>query len=85
MNPTQPAFRRIMTGHDPAHLPTDFMFQLSREETQSLLFQNARAKGWGGRRTPPYAFTEQGVSMFSSVLNSERAIRAVLEAISDGP
>src|SRR5438552_19079012 len=52
--------------------PEDFMFQLSREETQSLLLQNARAKGRGGRRTPPYAFTEQGV--LSSVLNSERTI-----------
>jgi hypothetical protein len=54
--------------------PEDFMFQLSRKEAQSLLLQNARAKGRGGRRTPPYAFTEQGVSMLSSVLNSERAI-----------
>src|SRR5438876_5633772 len=56
------------------NLKRDFMFQLSREETQCLLLQNARAKGRGGRRTPPYAFTEQGVSMLSSVLNSERAI-----------
>ena len=55
--------------------PQDFMFQLSQEETQSLLLQNARAKGPGGRRTPPYAFTEQGVAMLSSVLNSERAIK----------
>jgi hypothetical protein len=54
--------------------PEDFMFQLSREETRTLLLQNARAKGRGGRRTPPYAFTEQGVAMLSSVLNSERAI-----------
>jgi hypothetical protein len=54
--------------------PLDFMFQLSRQEAQSLLLQNARAKGRGGRRTPPYAFTEQGVAMLSSVLNSERAI-----------
>ena len=54
--------------------PEDFMFQLSREEARSLLLQNARAKGRGGRRTPPYAFTEQGVAMLSSVLNSERAI-----------
>jgi hypothetical protein len=52
----------------------DFMFQLSREEAQSLLLQNARAKGRVGRRIPPYAFTEQGVAMLSSVLNSERAI-----------
>ena len=54
--------------------PEDFMFQLSPKEAQSLLLQNARAKGRGGRRTPPYAFTEQGVAMLSSVLNSERAI-----------
>jgi len=50
------------------------MFQLSREEAKSLPLQNARAKRRGGRRTPPYAFTEQGVAMLSSVLNSERAI-----------
>src|SRR5262245_14349696 len=54
--------------------PSDFMFQLSRQETESLILQNARAKGRGGRRTPPYAFTEQGVAMLSSVLNSERAV-----------
>src|SRR6185369_10252195 len=54
--------------------PGDFMFQLSRQETETLILQNARAKGRGGRRTPPYAFTEQGVAMLSSVLNSERAI-----------
>jgi hypothetical protein len=54
--------------------PGDFMFQLNRQETESLILQNARAKGRGGRRTPPYAFTEQGVAMLSSVLNSERAI-----------
>src|SRR5436309_6319655 len=51
------------------------MFQLNREETQALLLQNARAKGRGGRRTPPYAFTEQGVAMLSTVLNSDRAIQ----------
>ena len=51
--------------------PEDFMFQLSAEETKSLLLQTARAKGRGGRQTPPYAFTEQGVAMLSSVLRSE--------------
>ena len=51
------------------------MFQLSAEETQSLLLQIARAKGRGGRQTPPYAFTEQGVAMLSSVLRSERAVQ----------
>jgi ORF6N domain len=52
--------------------PQDFMFQLSREEADNLTFQNGIAS-WGGRRTPPYAFTEQGVAMLSSVLRSERA------------
>ncbi|MFQ5739798.1 MAG: ORF6N domain-containing protein [Acidobacteriota bacterium] len=53
--------------------PEDFMFQLSAEEAKSLLLQFAISKGRGGRRTPPYAFTEQGVAMLSSVLKSERA------------
>ena len=56
--------------------PRDFMFQLTKEESASLLLQSARAKrGHGGRRTPPYAFTELGVAMLSSVLNSERAVQ----------
>jgi hypothetical protein len=54
--------------------PEDFMFQLSAEERASLILQSARAKGRGGRRTPPYAFTEQGVAMLSSVLKSQRAV-----------
>ena len=64
----------LAVRRNPKRFPQDFMFQLGRQETQSLLLQNARAKGRGGRRTPPYAFTEQGVAMLSSVLNSERAI-----------
>lgn len=56
--------------------PTDFMFQLNKKETQFLTSQFAISKkGRGGRRTFPYAFTEQGVAMLSSVLNSERAIQ----------
>ena len=55
--------------------PSDFMFQLSKKEAESLTSQFAISKkGRGGRRTLPYAFTEQGVAMLSSVLNSERAI-----------
>jgi hypothetical protein len=64
----------LAVRRNPKRFPEDFMFQLTGQETQSLLLQNARAKGRGGRRTPPYAFTEQGVSMLSSVLNSERSI-----------
>jgi hypothetical protein len=56
--------------------PSDFMFQLTRQEHAALLLQFARAKtGRGGRRTPPYAFTELGVAMLSSVLNSDRAVQ----------
>src|SRR6266568_2909083 len=55
--------------------PADFMFQLSAEEAKSLIFQFGISKGRGGRRHFPYAFTEQGVAMLSSVLNSERAVK----------
>jgi hypothetical protein len=54
--------------------PEDFMFQLNTRAAKSLLLQSARAKGRGGRRTPPHAFTEQGVAMLSSVLKSQRAV-----------
>jgi hypothetical protein len=53
--------------------PEDFVFKLTSTESESLLLQFARAKIRGGRRTAPYAFTEQGVAMLSSVLRSRRA------------
>lgn len=53
--------------------PPDFMFQLKEKEWANLKSQNATSS-WGGRRKPPYAFTEHGVLMLSSVLNSQRAI-----------
>ena len=65
--------------------PADFMFQLDADEWNSLRSQtvisNAGAVGVGrgGRRTAPYAFTEQGVAMLSSVLSSERAIAVNIE------
>ncbi len=52
--------------------PDDFMFQLTKHEFEILKSQNATSS-WGGRRTPPYAFTEHGVLMLSSVLKSKRA------------
>lgn len=56
--------------------PDDFMLQLSSTEMSNLIFQSGiSSSGHGGRRTPPYAFTEQGVAMLSSVLNSERAVQ----------
>jgi hypothetical protein len=56
--------------------PDDFMFQLSNQELAALRSQFVISNvGRGGRRTAPYAFTEQGVAMLSSVLNSPQAIR----------
>ena len=57
--------------------PPDFMFQLTEQELRDLRSQSVISKprlGRGGRRSPPYAFSEQGVAMLSSVLRSERAI-----------
>ena len=53
--------------------PGDFMLLLTRQEVTILRLQFATSS-YGGRRYLPYAFTEQGVAMLSSVLNSERAI-----------
>ena len=53
--------------------PEDFMFQLELDEFESLKFQFGRS-GWGGTRSFPYAFTEQGVAMLSGILHSDRAI-----------
>ncbi len=55
--------------------PEDFMFQVTSEEAEVLRCQTGISKpGRGGRRYLPYVFTEQGVAMLSSVLNSKRAI-----------
>jgi len=63
-----------------SRFPDDFMLQLTSEEVESLRSQNATSKrGRGGRRYAPYVFTEQGVAMLSTVLNSERAIQVNIE------
>ena len=55
--------------------PSDFMFQLSKEEWENLIFHfGISKKQHGGRRFMPYAFTEQGVAMLASVLDSKKAI-----------
>ena len=58
--------------------PADFMMQLTGEETEILRCQFGTSS-WGGRRYLPYAFTEQGVAMLSSVLQSKRAIQVNIE------
>ena len=60
--------------------PKDFMFTLSEKETQHLRSQNATSS-WGGNRRKPNAFTEQGVAMLSSILNSETAIEVNISII----
>ena len=58
--------------------PDDFMFQLTDKEFLNLRSQTVTSS-WGGRRSSPYAFTEQGVAMLSSVLRSEHAILVNIE------
>jgi hypothetical protein len=65
-----------------ARFPTDFMFQLTADEFESLRCQFGTSKaaaGRGGRRYAPYAFTEQGVAMLSGVLHSPRAVAVNVE------
>lgn len=60
--------------------PADFMFQLEAEEWEDLKSQN-EISSWGGRRKPPYVFTEHGVLMLSSVLNSKKAIAVNIQVV----
>ena len=60
--------------------PEDFMFMLTKEETESLRFQIETSKsGRGGRRYLPFVFTQEGVAMLSGILKSERAILVNIE------
>jgi len=58
-----------------SRFPVDFMFQLSSAEFKILKSQSVTSTWGGARRSRPYAFTEQGVAMLSSVLRSERAVQ----------
>jgi hypothetical protein len=63
-----------------SRFPKDFMLRLTAEEVSNLRSQSVISRSaHGGRRSAPYAFTEQGVAMLSSVLRSRRAIRANVE------
>jgi phage regulator Rha-like protein len=61
--------------------PEDFMFQLTKAEFDNLRYQSGTSSSWGGRRFPPYAFTQHGVTMLSSVLQSERAVQVNIEVV----
>ncbi|MGB3851600.1 MAG: ORF6N domain-containing protein [Tunicatimonas sp.] len=80
--PTRRLNEQVKRNQD--RFPDDFMFTLTTEEWQDLKSQNATstgvsAKSWGGRRTLPNAFTEHGVLMLSSVLNSQQAIKTNIQ------
>jgi hypothetical protein len=60
--------------------PDDFMFQLIKQEFDNLIFQIGTSS-WGGTRKLPYAFTEQGVAMLSSILHSDRAIMVNIQIV----
>ena len=75
------ATRTLVQGvkRNIGRFPADFMFQLTAREFRSLRSQIVISNNRGGRRTMPYAFTEEGVAMLSSVLRSPRAIRVNIE------
>ena len=70
--PTGVLIQAVKRNH--LRFPDDFVYQLTRHEVRNLRSQFV-ISSWGGRRYLPYVFTEQGVAMLSSVLNSERAIQ----------
>jgi hypothetical protein len=61
--------------------PKDFMFELTKQENQSLRSQNVTLKRGQHSKYLPFAFTEQGVAMLSSVLNSDRAIQVNIHPV----
>jgi hypothetical protein len=65
-------------GRNLDRFPEDFMFQLSKEEAENLRLQNG-VSSWGGRRYLPRVFTDYGILMLSSVLNSKRAIHVNIQ------
>jgi len=79
--PTKALIQAVKRNID--RFPLDFMFQMENQEVADLRSQivTSKAAGRGGRRYAPYAFTEQGVAMLSSVLNSSNAISINIEII----
>jgi len=69
------------TKRNIERFPDDFMFQLTEEEWENLRSQNATSRSWGGRRYPPYAFTEHGAVMLANVLKSDTAVNASIQVV----
>ena len=64
---------------NPNRFPKYFAFQLDDKEWESLKFQIGTSSSHGGRRTPPFVFTEQGVAMLSSVLQTDIAVKVSVQ------
>src|SRR3989338_5792242 len=73
---TEQLTRQVRRNID--RFPDDFLLQLTRAELKNLICHFGRSS-WGGTRKPPYAFTEYGTLMLSSVLNSQRAIQVNIQ------
>lgn len=71
---TETKYLKRSVRNNIKRFPADFMFEITKEEWESLRCKNCTSNNRGGTRYMPFAFTEQGVAMLSSVLNSDTAI-----------
>ena len=76
---TETKFINRALKRNPLRFPDTFVFELNEKEWDDLKFQIGTSSGHGGRRTLPNVFTEQGIAMLSSVLNTETAIQASIQ------
>ncbi|NOQ74906.1 MAG: ORF6N domain-containing protein [Crocinitomix sp.] len=74
-------YLKRQTKRNITRFPDDFMFELTKEEHETLRSQFGTLKQGGHSKYPPYVFTEQGISMLSSVLNSDIAINVNIQII----
>ena len=77
--PTKQLNRAVLRNRD--RFPDDFMFQLDKEEFENLRCQFGTSSEWGGRRYPPYAFTEHGAIQASNVVRSKEAVKMSLYVV----
>jgi len=77
--PTKQLNRAVLRNRD--RFPDDFMFQLDKEEFENLRCQFGTSSEWGGRRYPPYAFTEHGAIQASNVVRSKQAVKMSLYVV----
>ena len=79
--PTKALIQAVRRNRE--RFPSDFMYQATNKEVTDLRSQivTSKAEGRGGRRSLPYAFTDQGVAMLSSILHSKRAIQVNIQII----